>query len=365
MLTRLLILAGLAGIPAFAAGCNGLTLNPVTGALDCVGTGAVGPPGPPGPICGSDTQVLFNSGGACGFSSRLTYGIVPTNTFPTLLVGESLSQNTLSALNKVAYSGYLSTTSSAAQGSETNAFIGTVWNGTTDDAGQRTSLQLSNGVATGNPFNLTRSGARGALNSLESNIAAAGTGTIAQINNILARVIQLNQPVTLYRGYDHRTPIGTGAIGTYQHYYAGPNVGGGSFTGTLTNHYAYYCDTLGVGTNRYCLYTVTDKTYLGGGLQLPAIVSKILMTDASGNVGSATAGTNYAPPTNGTSGQTLTSNGAGGFGTPVALEMFGVPVAGATFKRSTQQVNIGDTDLYTCTAGGETVHGGEFHGLQQ
>jgi hypothetical protein len=43
-LTRLLILLAIAAIPAFGQGCGKLTLNPITGLLDCTGSGGSGTP---------------------------------------------------------------------------------------------------------------------------------------------------------------------------------------------------------------------------------------------------------------------------------------------------------------------------------
>ena len=51
----------------------------------------------------------------------------------------------------------------------------------------------------------------------------------------------------------------------------------------------------------------------------PTSGSSILKGNGAGAFSNATAGTDYAAATNGTSGQALTSNGAGGFSTPVTL----------------------------------------------
>lgn len=56
-----------------------------------------------------------------------------------------------------------------------------------------------------------------------------------------------------------------------------------------------------------------------GGKTLKRATGSGVAKIASGVLGTATAGTDYAAPTNGTNGQVLTSNGSGGFGTPVTL----------------------------------------------
>lgn len=79
----------------------------------------------------------------------------------------------------------------------------------------------------------------------------------------------------------------------------------------------------------------------------------IIKRTGAGAYTSAVAGTDYAPPTNGTSGQALTSNGSGGFGTPVTLGSM------ASQNQATQLTKFetpGGPYTYNVPSGAKSIH---------
>jgi hypothetical protein len=87
------------------------------------------------------------------------------------------------------------------------------------------------------------------------------------------------------------------------------------------------------------------------GTALAGLATGILKnTTATGVPSIATAGTDFAPATNGTNGQALTSNAAGGFGTPVTLPTF--PAGAILGATDTQTVTNKTIDGVTPTVMG-------------
>lgn len=101
------------------------------------------------------------------------------------------------------------------------------------------------------------------------------------------------------------TPVGTGTVTVYFR------------TDTSPRQY-WWCDTL-----NHWQYIFSSATGFlastNGGLNVNASAFTGILKMTSGTASVATAGTDYAVATNGTNGQGLTSNGAGGFGTAVTF----------------------------------------------
>jgi hypothetical protein len=238
---------------------------------------------------GSNTNFLFNDGGALGASSNLTWS-------KTTNLASVTGNLNLTNTGSQGYSLFGTSVPALAAPLNADFYIGSIYNTDTSSGHIRTlsSVHEVDGAAAGtsqysglfaaaatgstSTANLTSTGLGGGLVGARIRTAHTGTGTVTQSSAITAQVDSgpgVAGAITDSAVFHAEPP--SMSSGTTWNSHSGLWVRGGSIAGTITTRYGVRIDSLVGGTSTYGVYVQSDPSYFGGnvGIGVSATQSKL------------------------------------------------------------------------------------------